>query len=182
MGFTRVTAMRLTIGLAFLRGAGSSGGDLEGIDPMLRAVPLALFAALSLAGCKPAGPQPAKPTAGQWELTQRVTDLGQLGGAPHATTRTACLRDADLDFTALSDQANSLCSSSEVSTTPGKVHARVSCKAGTADSSEALIDGTTTADTIKITIDSTEHAGGVARHLKMEMEGHRTGACPATAG
>lgn len=179
MGFMRVIAMRLTIGLAFPRRAGSSKDDIEGIDPMLRAVPLAVVATLSLAGCKPAGPTPAKPTAGQWELTQRVTDLSQPGAAPHATTRTACLRDADLDFTALSEQANSLCKSSDVSTTPGKVHARVSCAAGTADSSEALIDGTTTADTIKIAIDSTEHANGVERHLKMEMEGRRTGACPA---
>lgn len=151
---------------------------------MLRAVLLATLAIASLSACKPAGPPPARPKAGQWALTQRITDLGNPGAAPQATTRSACLHQTDLDFTALSEQANGMCKSSEVSTTPGKVHARVACAAGpggASDSSQAVIDGTTTADTLRIVIDSTENAGGAQRHLKLEMEGHRTGDC-AKAG
>jgi len=147
---------------------------------MLRTVLLASAAAAALAGCKPAGPVPAKPQPGQWELTQSATMLSGPVTAPQKVTRTACLKATDFDFTQLSDQANQLCKTSDISTDPGKVHGRIACNTGTPTESEAVVSGHTTATTMHVEIESTEaDSTGGKRKVKLVMDGHRVGECPA---
>lgn len=146
---------------------------------MLRAALLATIATAALAGCTPAGPPPAKPTPGQWELKQSASDLDKPDVPARTATKTACLKAVDLDFTKLSDQVDQYCKASDVVHDPGKIHASVSCLAGQPNASEAVVDGTSTANTLHVEITTTQQDGGLTRRVKMVMDGRRIGECPA---
>jgi hypothetical protein len=144
-------------------------------------------AILMLAGCQKAGPTPAKPKAGQWEVTQTITAVGVPGDAkPRSSTNKTCLKDSDLNFTELSQSANGLCKSSEVSSAPGVVHAKVVCNAGQPNAGEAVVDGKTTVDTLHIEVTSKESRpvpGGalpMEMRMKITMDGKRIGDCPTS--
>jgi hypothetical protein len=154
---------------------------------MIRTGAMTAVAVLALAGCAPSATAPAEPRPGLWEITQSATPLSGLpGGQPRSATSKACLKASDLNFTALSQQANSACASSDVSKQPGKVHAKVVCNAGQPNASDATVDGATTATTLHIEVTSTESlippgaAVPVKAKLKVVMDGKRIGECPAS--
>ena len=140
----------------------------------------------TLGACQSSTTAPGAPTPGLWQMTQSTTPLsGMPGVRPQSSVSKACLKADDLDFVALLRTPNADCRADDLSTVPGRVHARISCRGGKPEESGALVAGTTTAATLHIEMTTVENVmtpdakKPVRSRLKVVVDGQRIGDCPA---